>query len=685
MKEGCPDNVVVFKSLTKFHCVAGLRLGYAYGPEWLIAKMKKLRLPWAVNGLAQAAMPLILSSPERMKAGVEATTKLREGLIKGLKAIKGLSPCPSEANFVLCEIAPPADVERVQRRLLEMGILIRSCARTEGLGRQWMRLAVRPEDETRQLLEALPFALEDKLPAKFPERRKAKSILVVGTSSDSGKSVTATALCRIFSNMGLSVAPFKAQNMSLNSYVTKECGEMGRAQVVQAAAARVEPHTDMNPVLLKPLGDSKSQVIVDGQPVRNATAREYYALKEEVGAKARAAFDRLASRHDIIVMEGAGSPAEINLLDDDFVNMRMAEHAQAPTLLVADIDRGGVFASVFGTVKLLPLKWRSLIRGIVINKFRGDKTLLDSGIETIERLTGIPVLGVVPFIPSLDVDEEDSLGLKKRDSASKALIDIAVVRLPRLSNFTDFAAFESAPGVSVRYVSSEKRFGKPDLVIIPGSKNTIQDTLFLHESGLGERIKAFRDAGGPVFGICGGYQMLGEKVQDPLGVEGDLKEIDGLGLLPVVTVMEGRKELAQVEGSANAPLPFLKGASSKFHGYEIHCGRTSPRKGAKGFAEPLKILSRAGAPCEETAGTLSEDGLVFGSYVHGIFDADEIRAELLSWLCARKGLDPQEILSQTPRTQAQEREIERLAKTLKESVDFDKILSWLELPAKAKS
>ncbi len=684
MRADAPENIVVFKSLTKFHCIAGLRLGYAYGPEKVIAQMKKLRLPWSVNGLAQAAMPLILAEPERARAGVEATTRLRDMLSAGLKAIKGLAPCPSEANFVLCRIEEPVKVETVQRRLLQMGILIRSCARTQGLGPQWMRLAVRPEDEIRQLLEALPYALQDKLPARFPAKKKAKAILVVGTTSDSGKSVTATALCRIFSNMGVSTAPFKAQNMSLNSYVTKEGGEMGRAQVAQATAARVEPHTDMNPVLLKPLGDARSQVIVDGQPVRNASAREYYALKEETGAKARAAFDRLASRFDLVVMEGAGSPTEINLLEDDFVNMRMAEHAQAPAILVADIDRGGVFASIFGTVKLLPLKWRSLIAGIVINKFRGDKTLLDPGIETIERLTGIPVLGVVPFIPSLDIDEEDSLGIKKRSSGSKSLLDIVVIRLPRLSNFTDFAAFESAPGVSVRYLSSAKHFGSPDIVFIPGSKNTIQDMLFLDGSGLGERIKDFRKAGGPVFGICGGYQMLGERIEDPLGVEGDLKEIAGLGLLPVRTVMEGKKELAQVSGTANAPLPFLKGESSNFAGYEIHCGRSSALPGAKGFSEPLKMLSRGGAACDESAGTLSEDGLVFGSYVHGIFDDDGIRAELLAWLCERKGVDPQEILSQTPRAQAQEIEIERLAKTLKESIDFDKVLSWLELPGKEK-
>ncbi len=674
MKPGIPENVAVVKSLTKFHCIAGLRLGFAYGSEKLIAKMKKLRLPWTLNGLAQAAAPRALCDAAHAQESIAETARLRSLLQAGLEETPGLKPCPSEANFILCEVAKPANAESLQRNLLEMGILIRSCAKTLGLGPQWVRLAVRPEDEIRQLLEALPHALKGTRPAKPIEKRKAKAIMVVGTTSDSGKSVSAAALCRIISDLGVDVAPFKAQNMSLNSFVTKEGGEMGRAQVVQALAARVEPHTDMNPVLLKPLGDSRSQVIVDGQPIGNANAREYYTLKNSTGSHARAAFDRLAKRHGIIVMEGAGSPAEINLLENDFVNMRMAEHAQAPAILVADIDRGGVFASVFGTIKLLPRKWRRLIAGIVINKFRGDKSLLDSGIAQIEELTGVPVLGVVPFINSLDVDEEDSLGLKKRNAPGKALLDIAVVRLPRISNFTDFAAFEAAPGAAVRYVSSAKHLGSPDLLIIPGSKNTIADMLSLRESGMDKRILELSAKGCPVIGICGGYQMLGERIDDPLGVEGPDKSVPGLGLLPVATVMEERKELAQVSGTAYAKLPFLK-EPCPFHGYEIHCGRTD----SASEASPLKITLRGGAPCEESAGCVSRNGLVFGSYIHGIFDSDKLRLELLKWLCEKKGANPEEILSQTPRAQAQELELQRLAKAFKESVDIERILSWLEL------
>ena len=683
LKRDCPANIAIVKSLTKFHCIPGLRLGFAYASESLCAEMRRLRLPWTVNGLAQAVAPLLLQDRKYAEESVAETTRLRKILVAGLANIAGIETCPSEANFVLCRLAQTSSADSVQGNLLAQGIMVRSCAKTSGLGPQWIRLAVRPEDETRQILEALPHALAGTRPAKSVEARKAKAIMVVGTTSDSGKSVSATALCRIFSDMGVKVAPFKAQNMSLNSFVTKEGGEMGRAQVVQALAARVEPHTDMNPVLLKPLGDSRSQVIIDGQPFCNANAREYYTKKDFAGARARAAFDRLASRYDLIVLEGAGSPTEINLLENDFVNMRMAEHAQAPAILVADIDRGGVFASVFGTIKLLPPKWRRLIAGIVINKFRGDKSLLDSGIAQIEELTGVPVLGVVPYIHSLDVDEEDSLGLKKRNGASKGALDIAVIRLPMISNFTDFAALEAAPSVSVRYVSSAKHLGQPDLIVIPGSKNTIHDMLFLNDSGLGDRIMDYSRGGKPVIGICGGYQMLGERIDDPLGVEGPDKSVAGLGLLPVATVMERGKELAQVSGIANDALPFLK-AACPFQGYEIHCGKTVPA--ARGNAKnPLSIDSRSGVKCLEAAGDVSKDGLVFGSYIHGIFDSDELRAALLKWLCERKGADPAEMLAQPPRAQVQEAEICRLSKTFKDSVDMERIKSWLALPASTHS
>jgi cobyric acid synthase CobQ len=604
-----------------------------------------------VNGLAQAAIKPMLSDAKHAAGSVVETKRLREHLVAGLKTLKGVAPCPSEANFVLCRLDAPRTASKLQRELLHEGILIRSCAGVLGLGEEWIRLAVWPEREEDELIDALREILGSSGEApKTRTSRKAKSILVVGTTSDSGKSVSATALCRVFSDMGLKTAPFKAQNMSLNSFVTKEGGEMGRAQVVQAAAARVEPHTDMNPVLLKPLGDARSQVIVDGQPVRNAGAREYYTYKDELGKRARDAFDRLAARNDVIVMEGAGSPTEINLLENDFVNMRMAEHAQAPTILVADIDRGGVFASIYGTIRLLPPKWRKLISGWVINKFRGDKSLLDPGVAEIERLTGVPILGVVPS--STARRRRGGLPrLKKRNSAAKALIDIAVLRLPMLSNFTDFAAFEAAPSVAVRYVSSPKHLGSPDMLIIPAA-NTIHDMLHLRESGFEARIKEYRDKGGFIVGVCGGYQIMGERIDDPLGLEGPDKSCPGLGILPCATVMEPRKELAQVSGMAYPPLPFLKGGCP-FHGYEIHCGRTSCEKAEA----PLKILSRGGATCEESVGSIAPDGLAFGSYIHGIFDSDELRAKLLNWLCERKGVDPEELLAQTPRAEAQEKEI----------------------------
>ncbi|MCK5844724.1 MAG: cobyric acid synthase, partial [Victivallales bacterium] len=436
--------------------------------------------------------------------------------------------------------------------------------------------------------------------------KKYRPIMVLGTTSDAGKSLVAAGLCRYFSKQGLKVAPFKAQNMSLNSFVTKDGDEMGRAQVVQAQAAGIEPHVDMNPVLLKPTGENGSQVIVNGKPRRSATAREYYGAKHEFRDEARAAFDRLSERYELIVLEGAGSPAEINLQKDDFVNTAIGEYADAACVLVADINPGGVFASIFGTVRLIPERHRHLLKGIIINKFRGDESLLDEGIRDIERLTGIPVLKVMPYLNGLAIEEEDGMSLDSADRDSRgldpSLIDVAVVRLPRISNFTDFLALENTPGINLRYVSNPRKLGKPDLIIIPGSKNTIGDMRFLRESGFEARLMTARNAHVPIFGICGGYQMLGERIADPDGVEGDTREIRGLGFLQLDTVLRGDKELSQVSGETLS-LPFAE-SGAEFKGYEIHMGETS-RADGEGRGEesaPIIVTTRGELECREYRG-----------------------------------------------------------------------------------
>ncbi len=667
--EKLPDNVIAVKSLTKFFSLAGIRIGVLHSSANTVAKIAKARLPWSVNGLAQKIAPLLYSDSRYIEDSRKLVCELRKDFSADLAKIPGLKVFPSQANFLLCEIRrPKMDADRLQAELLKRGFLIRSCSRWEGLGPNFFRLAVLDRESN----ELLTFHLKRIFaPSKSPNQNLKSPyhpIMIVGTGSGSGKSLLVSALCRYFARKGLKVAPFKAQNMSLNSYVTKEGGEMGRAQVVQARAAKIEPHTDMNPVLLKPTGDAGSQLIVNGKATGNVTARSYYEEKCGLRNDAFKAFDRLAAKYDMIILEGAGSPAEINLQDKDFVNMAMAEHAKAKTILVADIDKGGVFASILGTVMLIPPKQRKYLAGVVINKFRGDVSLLKSGIDEIERLTGVPVLGVLPFVKDLRIEEEDSMGLESRRQSSVAsrqqpvgkipnekssepstvdrrpsTLDIAVVRLPRISNFTDFLCFETLDKINVRFVEQPGQIGAPDIIFIPGSKNTCADMKFLRESGFENKIKLAYVSGTPVFGICGGYQMLGTEISDPHGVEGAPSSVAGLGLLPAVTVLEKKKQLAQVVGVVSTPLSFAR-SGTRFTGYEIHMGRTSPIKPGQAKYPVLRINRKLGREFSGHDGCVSADGLVFGTYVHGIFDQQAMRDSMVKWLCSRKGVNPSDIL-----------------------------------------
>lgn len=503
----------------------------------------------------------------------------------------------------------------------------------------------------------------------------SKVIMIQGTMSNAGKSLIAAGLCRIFRQDGYRVAPFKSQNMALNSFVTKEGLEMGRAQVVQAEAAGIEPLVCMNPILLKPTDNEGSQVIVNGRPIGNMKARDYFAYKRELIPVIREAFRQLEEIADIIVIEGAGSPAEINLKENDIVNMGLAEMVDAPVLLVGDIDRGGVFAQLLGTVMLLEDGERERIGGLIINKFRGDASLLDSGIEMLEERGGIPVAGVVPYM-DIRVEDEDSLsgrltsGSSGAVSAGKSLIDIAVVRLPRISNFSDMDVFEQFPDVSVRYAGRASELGNPDLIVIPGSKSTISDLEWLKERGFEERIRSCSEAGIPVFGICGGYQMLGSGVSDPEGVEGG-GAVEGLGLLPVRTVLAGDKKTEQFRGRfEGADGIFANLAGLEIEGYEIHMGRTYADPGPYGDGGASGIT---GFTSEDTGVCC---GNVYGTYIHGIFDRGEVAETIVKALADRKGICLTKSEAEDHRD-FKEKEYDRLADILRDSLDMDRIYGML--------
>ena len=385
----------------------------------------------------------------------------------------------------------------------------------------------------------------------------AKAIMVQGTMSNAGKSLLTAGLCRIFKQDGYKVAPFKSQNMALNSFITEEGLEMGRAQVMQAEAAGIAPSVYMNPILLKPTNETGSQVIVNGEVLGTMSAREYFAYKKNLIPEVKKAYDKLASEYDIVVIEGAGSPAEINLKQEDIVNMGMAKIAGAPVLLVGDIDRGGVFAQLIGTVMLLEEDEKEIVKGMIINKFRGDKTILDPGIAMLEEKSGIPVVGVAPYL-NIEVEDEDSLTERFDGKQEVDLIDIAVIRTPRISNFTDFNALEVIPGVSVRYVKTVRELKNPDMIVLPGSKNTMEDLLWLRQNGLEAAVLKKAAEGKIIFGVCGGYQMLGETLSDPDHVEagGQLK---GMGLLPMDTIFRGAKTRTRVQGSFPKVEGVLKG------------------------------------------------------------------------------------------------------------------------------
>ena len=490
----------------------------------------------------------------------------------------------------------------------------------------------------------------------------ARSIMIQGTMSNVGKSLFAAALCRIFHQDGYSAAPFKSQNMALNSYVTSNGLEMGRAQAMQAEAAKIEPSVLMNPILLKPTSDKGSQVILNGEVVGNMRATEYFRRKKEFVPHIMQAYSQLEKSCDIVVIEGAGSPVELNLKSDDIVNMGMAKLARSPVVLVGDIDRGGVFAQLIGTLSLLEDDEQRLVKGLVVNKFRGDRTLFESGVKILEERSSKPVLGVVPFV-ECDIDAEDSLSDKLENDCA-GVIDIAVIKLPKISNFTDFDVFSQYDGVGVRYVSSGAKLGSPDLIIIPGTKNTISDMKWLKECGLDSAVKKCVSNGVPIFGICGGYQIMGKKISDPMNTECG-EEIGGLGILDIETVFGEKKTRTCVKGKIHCGEGFFSAAdNADFYGYEIHMGQTTCGSG-------MNFLQLENAVWQ---GNYHKNAA--GSYVHGIFDSKEVSERIVRALFDKKGIEYSG--SAIDRNDYKQRQYDILADCVRKNVDMNMIYKILK-------
>ena len=482
----------------------------------------------------------------------------------------------------------------------------------------------------------------------------AKNIMIQGTMSNAGKSLLAAGLCRIFKQDGYRVAPFKSQNMALNSFITKDGAEMGRAQVVQAEAAGIAPDVRMNPILLKPTTDVGSQVIVNGQVQGNMRAMEYYKRKREFIPAVMEAYNSLAQDYDIIVIEGAGSPAEINLKATDIVNMGLAELVDAPVLLVGDIDRGGVFAQLYGTIALLEPQEQKRIKGTIVNKFRGDRAILQPGIDILEKICGVPVAGVIPYT-HVDIDDEDSLSTRFQTGDGRKDIDIAVIKLPRISNFTDVSPLERFESVSVRYIERPDQLHQPDMILLPGTKSTIADLLWLRQSGLEAAICQQAARGCIIFGICGGYQMLGTSIRDPQGVEAaGVTEVKGMGLLPMDTVFQGEKVQQQTSGVFGEIPGVLHSLSGlPYTGYEIHMGRS-----------------------QQKLAPLVSQGNVYGSYIHGIFDGEGIAQAVIRDLAAKKGIDLGKLDVFDPERYKQE-QYDKLADAVRGGLDMEFIYKVL--------
>jgi len=619
------ENIITLNSLTKFYAIPGLRIGFGIFPEKYAGRIRKKLPQWTVNSLAQAIGVKALTDSEYAERSRKTCAILRKELFENLVRFPELHVFESQANYFLLRLEDGSSAETLYQQCLKKNIIIRRCGNYAGLDDSFFRLAVRADRENKRLLEVFAEIFpsgQQRRKRKF--KKKTRSLMFQGTSSNAGKSILTTALCRILLQDGFSVAPFKAQNMSLNSFVTHDGMEMGRAQVVQALAAKVEPDCLMNPILLKPNSDTGSQVIVRGRPVGNMNVKQYHVYKSEAWQSVVTSYDELSAQYDCIVLEGAGSPGEINLKHHDIVNMKMAAYANAPVLLVGDIDRGGVYASFAGIMDVLEEWERQLISGFVVNKFRGDVSLLDSAHRFLSDHTGRDVLGVIPYLSDLTLPQEDSVSMKDGFYRYRATefneVEIAVLDLPHISNFTDIDSLYFEPDVNIQIVKNPADINHPDAIIIPGSKNVASDLRYLREKGFYTELRNQAQRGCIIIGICGGYQMLGNKMIDPHEIETKDKFVEGVGLISVNTVLMEEKTLRRREG---IHLP----SNQKIVGYEIHHGITEEQQ------QPILSFTDG-----TTCGGSNSQGNVWGAYLHGIFDEDHFRRWFIDDLRQRKGL-----------------------------------------------
>ncbi len=671
----CPDyslkntilpNLAVTHSMTKFYSLAGVRMGYVLADASVTARLKELQPCWSLGSAGCELMKFLFSLDDAFaETSRRETERLRSEFSARLARIPGVKVYPSAANYLLVRLPRPLLADRL---LKEHHIAVRDCGGYPGLSAGHIRVAVRKESENRLLLSALECVcgqnggIAPEVPGKWNKTggktRRTPALMLQGTCSNAGKSILAAAFCRIMLQDGIRVAPFKAQNMALNSFVTMDGGEMGRAQAVQAEACRLDPDVRMNPILLKPNSDTGSQVIVCGKPVGNMRVREYYAHKKELWEKVKESYDSLCASYQAIVLEGAGSPGEINLKKSDIVNMRMAQYAQSPVLLVGDIDRGGVYASFIGTYATLENWERELLKGFLVNKFRGDPTLLDDAHRDVLAYTGRPVMGVIDWQRDLGLPEEDSVNFSLVRPAPKhaKTLDAVLIHLGHIANFTDFVPFELEPDVTVRKIDSAAEFGSPDLVIVPGSKGTAADMSELEKRGLARKIREAVKNGAWYVGICGGLQIAGERLLDPLAVESDCPDAACLGLLPLVTEMMPEKTLRQTRAEC---------FGMPVSGYEIHHGKTR----MTASVESVSVADNG-----TVAGYSS--GRVFTSYLHGVFDDDAFRRNFIDRVRVSLGWKP---LGGVTAHYGIEDSLNRLADHVRSRVDMKKIYRMMGL------
>ncbi|SDP04633.1 cobyric acid synthase [Desulforhopalus singaporensis] len=657
---GTRDNIVTLNSMTKFFGVPGLRVGYATMTPSLAGSIRENLPPWSVNTFAERFAVKALEDQQYHQESRSYCQKLREQLTAALGRIDGICIYPGTANYLFGRLDRGTSGELADF-CRKRGILIRRCDNYRGLEQSqlFFRVAVRTEKENGQLVDTFTDYFHPSKKAR--KRDKKPAIMFQGTCSDAGKSILTAAMCRILLQDGLKVAPFKAQNMSLNSFVTLNGDEMGRAQVVQAQAARLDPDCRMNPILLKPNSDTGSQVILNGKPVGNMSVNQYNLYKPTIWDAVCRSYDSLAGEHDVMVLEGAGSPGEVNLKRDDIVNMKMADYAESPVILVGDIDRGGVYASFVGIMEVLAEWERNLVAGFLVNKFRGQASLLDSAHGYVFGHTKKPVMGVIPHLKNLGLPEEDSVSFKKgifNTIRENDAVELVVINLPHISNFTDVEPFLDEPDVTLRVVDKKEDVGNPDAIILPGTKNVINDLSFLQSSGLVDVLRRCQSSGTKLVGICGGYQMLGNSIADPYQIESGLGQISGLGLINMETVIEKEKNLVRKAGVHNE-------SGKIVFGYEIHHGISSKNR--------VPLLSfDDGSSC----GSGTEDGGVWGSYLHGVFDSDEFRRWFIDELRTRKNLAP---LGKIVAPYNLEAAFERLADTVRANIDMNAVYRLLKL------